>query len=170
MIHLVKPSINHKAQALQAAHPYREKGDVMHGSFRLVPFLNENSYEAWLTFLDEVEDGSQPGFRPTNTYFVMDDALLVGIINLRYELSEKMLETDGHIGYSIQPQYRGKGYASEALRQALQKMKRKGLQRILLTCDVDNRASARVIEKCGGVLDDIRRDDQGFVKRYWITL
>lgn len=170
MIHLEKPTIQHKEKVLQAVQPYRESGQVMHGSFGLVPFLHQNSYEAWLILLDEVEQGNLEGFNPANTFFIMEGEHLVGVINLRYTLDQDMLQTGGHIGYSIQPECRGRGYATEALGLALQKMKRKGLQRVLVTCDVDNTASARVIEKCGGILDDIRSDDQGFFKRYWILL
>ena len=39
-----------------------------------------------------------------------------------------------------------------------------GLDRVLVTCDVDNEGSRRVIEANGGVLEDVR----GTKRRYWI--
>jgi predicted acetyltransferase len=47
--------------------------------------------------------------------------------------------------------------------------RRIGLDRVLLTCDVDNTGSARTIEKHGGVLEDVRDTTIGPKKRYWIT-
>jgi predicted acetyltransferase len=39
-----------------------------------------------------------------------------------------------------------------------------------VTCDDSNLASARVIEKAGGVLADKRDTELGHTRRYWITL
>lgn len=45
-----------------------------------------------------------------------------------------------------------------------------GLQKVLVTCDNANLASARTIEKVGGVLEDVRDTELGRTRRYWITL
>lgn len=45
-----------------------------------------------------------------------------------------------------------------------------GLDKVLVTCDETNPASARVIEKAGGVLEDVRDTELGRTRRYWITL
>ena len=39
-----------------------------------------------------------------------------------------------------------------------------GLDQVLITCDVDNVASRRVIESCGGAFEDRR----GIKLRYWV--
>ena len=47
-----------------------------------------------------------------------------------------------------------------------------GLDRILITCRVDNIGSSRVIERNGGVLEDVVHDEESNenLSRYWITL
>ena len=45
-----------------------------------------------------------------------------------------------------------------------------GLDRALLVCAVDNLASAKTIERCGGVLESITVSKFGPVRRYWIDL
>jgi predicted acetyltransferase len=45
-----------------------------------------------------------------------------------------------------------------------------GLGRVLVTCSDDNVASARIIERNGGVLEDVRKTAVGLKRRYWITL
>jgi predicted acetyltransferase len=76
-----------------------------------------------------------------------------GARRLRFELNEFFAERGGHVGYGVAPPQRRKGYATEILRQSLIVILRaEGVERVLVTCGDDNVASARTIEKNGGVL------------------
>ena len=92
-----------------------------------------------------------------STYLAWDDtaAQMRGIINIRHELNEFLRQYGGHIGYSVHPACWNQGYATEMLALALQQCDALGLRELLLTCSPDNPASRRVIEKNGGVLDNI---------------
>ena len=90
----------------------------------------------------------------------------LGFLNLRLRLNDYLLEKGGHIGYSIRPSERGKGYAKESLRQGLQIAKEKNIHRVLVTCSIKNPASQAVILANGGQLEDIRHETE----RYWIDL
>ena len=81
-----------------------------------------------------------------------------------------MLRAGGHIGYGIRPSARGRGLATWALQSVLARAPALGLRKVLVTCGDSNLASARVIEKTGGVLEDVRETELGFTRRYWITL
>jgi len=75
----------------------------------------------------------------------------------------------GHVGYCVLPDQRRRGHASEMLRQAVVLMRARGVERILVTCDDDNVASAGVIEACGGVYESTVEGRGGIPKRrYWI--
>ena len=87
-------------------------------------------------------------------------------MNLRLRLNKELLNFAGHIGYSIRPSERDKGYAKEALRQGLQVAKEKNIKRALVTCSTENPASRAVIVANGGVFEDVRNG----VERYWIDL
>ena len=80
---------------------------------------------------------------------------MVGIIHLRHELNDFLQHYGGHIGYSVHPAYWNRGYATQMLALALRESDALGLRELLLTCSPDNPASMRVIEKNGGVLDNI---------------
>jgi predicted acetyltransferase len=75
----------------------------------------------------------------------------------------------GHIGYCVLPRYRRRGYAAEILRQSLIIARAEGVDRVLVTCDEHNVGSATVVERAGGILEDVRRDPTGVPRRrYWI--
>ena len=80
------------------------------------------------------------------------DGAFCGSISLRWQEGTDALPTHvlGHIGYAVVPWKRGRGYATEALRQILLAARQVGLRRVEITTDPDNRASQRVIEKNGG--------------------
>ena len=56
----------------------------------------------------------------------------------------------GHIGYSIVPWKRRRGYATAALGQLLSEARARGLDYVLLTTDLDNLPSQKVILANGG--------------------
>ena len=78
----------------------------------------------------------------------------------------------GHIGYAVRPSARGRGVATHLLALTLLEARRRGLSRVLLTCDDDNRASARVIEKNGGreIEPTISPRSGKVVRRFWIDV
>ena len=90
---------------------------------------------------------------------------VVGFLALRHRLTAWLLEEGGHIGYAVRPSRRGQGHASRALALAVRRSAELGLDRVLLTCDEDNVASARTIEHNGGVYEDTRNGR----RRYWIS-
>lgn len=64
------------------------------------------------------------------------------------------------MGYGVIKNYRRQGHGTEMLKQALPVCSSPGIKKALITCDADNWASKRVIEKCGGILESIINDSQ----------
>jgi predicted acetyltransferase len=95
----------------------------------------------------------------------------MGRISIRHELNDFLRAFGGHIGYDTVPSFRGRGIATEMLRQALPVARALGLTEVLITCDDTNAASIRVIEKNGGSLRETKvHDPSKPLKRYyWIS-
>lgn len=98
------------------------------------------------------------------------DGVVVGRSSIRFELDEWLAAYGGHVGYGVRPAHRRRGLATEILRQSLVVARAEGVDRVLVTCDDDNVASAATIERCGGVLEDVREEPGSSVakRRYWI--
>ncbi|MET0448994.1 MAG: GNAT family N-acetyltransferase [Aeromicrobium sp.] len=99
------------------------------------------------------------------------DGEVVGRSSIRWELNDFLRALGGHIGYAVRPGHRRQGHATEILRQSVEILRSRGVQRILVTCDDDNLGSAKVIEANGGVLEDVVPHwDEGEPprRRYWI--
>ncbi len=94
---------------------------------------------------------------------------LVGRVSIRHQLNDHLAAVGGHIGYAVRPGHRGRGYATAILRQALVIARAEGVEEVLVTCQESNAASAAVITRCGGVLEDVHVAADGRrTRRYWI--
>lgn len=102
---------------------------------------------------------------PCTTWWWCEGSTYLGRIAVRHRLTERLLRIGGHVGYDVRPTARRQGHATAMLGAVLPYARDLGIDRALLTCDVDNLASRRVIEANGGVLEV---DDQGTL-RYWIS-
>jgi len=100
-----------------------------------------------------------------------NDGQIVGMIQIRHELTEFLLNYGGHIGYSVRPDFRQKGIASWMLESVLPYCKTLGIHSVLITCLEDNEASRRTILKNGGIYEDTRISDENeHLQRYWIEI
>ena len=100
------------------------------------------------------------------------DGRLVGMLQVRHYFNEYLEKYAGHIGYSIRPSERRKGYAREQLRLSLLYCKEIGLDRVLITCNTSNEGSRRTILSAGGVYENtVHEPDRNVdLERYWIAL
>ena len=123
-------------------------------------------YEDWLENNLQAEMGINlpDGWVPSIQLVAFEEELAVGFLNLRLRLNDYLLHQGGHIGYSVRPTERRKGYATQMLKEALLIAHTKNIGKLLITCNETNVASRSVILANGGRLED---NYEG-TERYWI--
>ncbi len=100
------------------------------------------------------------------------DGKLVGMVQVRHYFNEYLEKYAGHIGYSVRPGERRKGYAKEMLRLTLTFCKKIGLNKVLISCEPDNPGSRRTILANGGIYESTIHEPKHDrdLERYWIAL
>lgn len=138
-------------------------------------FLFQDPGQSWSDHLAEIAElaaGRVPEGWVRATFLVaVEDGEILGRVSIRHELNEHLRAVGGHIGYGVVPSARGRGVAGALLRHGLDLLADEGLDRALLTCDEDNLASRRVIERAGGILDPDRPaidSADGAKLRFWV--
>lgn len=105
-------------------------------------------------------------------YIRKADNRLVGMIQVRHYFNDYLSKYGGHIGYSIKPNERRKGYATSMLKAVLPYCKEIGLDKILISCIDSNIGSEKTILNNGGIYESTvyERKEKCHLKRFWITL
>jgi len=170
---LVRPSMEYAAEIMA----YRSE------SLKLAPHINGafelGGYEDPAAWISHCETRADPMTVPegdivSDEWLLVDDSRILGMVNIRHHIDDPFFaEYAGHIGYSIRPCVRGRGYAKIQLGLALDKCRDLGLSSVLLTCDSDNEASRRTILACGGIFERttvVTAQEPQARERYWIAI
>jgi len=168
-IRLVPPTERYRESFLRGLREFRDEGLPWHVGVDLEAV--ELDFAAFVA--GKLADSSRRSetLVPKTHLWAVTDEQFVGRISIHHELNNALRAEGGHIGYDTAPSFRGRGVATEMLRQAMPMARALGLSEVLLTCD-DTNAAIRVIEENGGSLRETRTlDTNRPLKRYyWITL
>ena len=169
-INLVVPTKEYEAQAKEYIEEHKKNGEFnLYGGAR----LGKVPYDEWLQQLKNNSDEKtvHPKWVISSTFFAVVNGRIIGLIDIRHTLNCFLQNGGGHIGYGVRPSERSKGYATELLNLGLNYCKDIGLEKVMLACYKENRASSKTIEKCGGKLDrEFIYHDGKMVQVYWISI
>ncbi len=169
---LILPSAEYAEEIRAYRQAFLDAGDSMDGAG---PLRRAEDPLDWLRKCEACRHPeSVPEGQVQATQFIYvreSDQRLVGMLQVRHYFNEYLEKYAGNIGYSVRPDERRKGYATAMLREALPFCRRIGLDRVLISCLVENEGSRRTILANGGVYEStvhVPNKDVD-VQRYWIT-
>lgn len=169
-IKLVKLSKEYKNQLFDMMDEWTKMPKSDHTPWAIF----KNDYHDFDNYLNNLEiKEPKEGKVPDTTYFLLDieNNIFLGAVNIRHYLNDHLLQTGGHVGDGIRPSKRNQGYGTKMIGLALEKCKELNIEKVLMTCDKNNVASAKTIIKNGGILENEILDEDGIViQRYWISL
>lgn len=157
----VKPTKDYEQEAINYIKEFYEYNSDINGVGGLNRYLDD--YDGWLVKLEEDRKRIPSEEKvPAETFFLVreNDNRIVGMINIRLVLNERLSRFGGHIGYSIRPTERGKKYNILNLYLGLLCCQEHGLDEIFMDCDKENPASAKTMIHFGAKLVREYYDDQ----------
>ena len=161
---LIWPSMEYDKSIQAYRQEFLDSGDSMDGGGSLLKF---NRTQDWL---DRVETNKRD--QTQYIYIRETDGKMVGIIQIRHCLNYYLEKYGGHIGYSVAPSERRKGYATQMLKLVLPECAKLGIGKVLITCVQGNEGSKRTILNNGGIFESTVFDSEDgcWLERYWIEL
>lgn len=175
---LVSPTMEYEQQAISFIDEVLQTDldeNIRFAGFALLNAYRDN-YGDWLKYLEKMSDEVTvvDGRVPANTFFAIrkTDNKIVGIIDIRRRLNDYLFLYAGHIGYTVLPSERQKGYGYQQLILALDFCKSVNISKVLIMCADYNVASYKTIEKAGGILEtQIPNPHKNVLeRRYWINI
>ena len=175
--YLEEPSLERKDEIIEYLDEFVKYNSNINGTGSLDKIYDgytfEEALERCLNMKNE-EYAKSINRVPGKTFLLIrkNDNKIVGTINIRWNLSEKMLKFGGHIGYGIRPTERRKGYNKIQLYLVLLEAQKLNLDKVMIDCSVDNLGSDKTIKALGGILERCELDeaDNTMTNVYWINV
>jgi predicted acetyltransferase len=171
---LVRPNAIYQRSFLEAVREFQEAGTALEDTQKITLETIESDFEGYIQSRAQYENPAalEHGYVAQWDLWLIENQEFIGRSKLRHKLNDRLREFGGHIGYEIRPSKRRMGYGSLLLKLTLEKARELGIERVLITCDVENFGSRNVIETNGGKLEGefILSFYDKPIRRYWIEL
>lgn len=170
----VEPSMNYAEEISAYREEMLEAESSFDGCFSMKRMPNPKEYVDYCTeFANPGRVLDENGARGTVLLCIRKaDNRMVGCMQVHHVLNRQMRDITGHVGYSVRPSERRKGYATQMLAKAKDYLSSFGFPEICVSCLPENEASRRTILANGGeYIETVYLEaDNVNLERYFIRL
>jgi predicted acetyltransferase len=170
---LIRPTSEYASQVAEYRQEFLDAGDSMDGTGPLRRFENPEEYIKTCAEYEDKQTVPSHLVPATQLFLIRkSDNKLVGMLQVRHCFNDYLEKYAGHIGYSVRPSERCKGYAKKMLKMTLPFCREIGLDKVMITCIDGNIGSEKTILANGGVYEYTIHEpnDNVNLKRFWLTL
>ena len=170
---LLRPTAEYAKQIMECKKEYLAAGSSMDGCGSMRRTDDPMEYIEKCA-LEENPETCPDSLVPATQFMLVRkaDNKVLGFLQVRHEFNDYLSKYGGHIGYSVRPSERRKGYAKVMLKMALPFCREIGLKKVLITCTDGNIGSEKTILANGGVFESTVHEpsENKNLKRFWIEL
>ena len=169
---LTRPALDHKESYLEALQEFHDENRYL--------FIDHTQIsENFENFIEKLNDGKRHLHKPyadwvepvpETTLWLTKNNFFIGTFNIRHRLNWHLEKWGGHMNFVIRPSMRNKGFGKKILQKGMPFACYLGIERGLLTIDPENEAAIKIVEFCGGTLEDETTQTERFPprRRYWL--
>lgn len=163
---LARPCWQYQDSYIEAVYEYIEENLELTWH----PEILKERFDEFLEVVCHAETEPLAGMAPATQFWMIAPSIgYVGELGLRHHLNDNLRRFGGHIGYTVRPSQRGRGFGKLICKLGIEAARKRGIGDVLITCDDDNLASCKIIEANGGQLVDRIDNGRGaLTRRYWV--
>ena len=159
--------------AYDAARVHKAMMELDNWQFLLSDYVQDEEFSQYIDRVSSWKDEvTVPEGKVASTFLVaIIDGKIAGRLSIRHRLNDFLGLVGGHIGYGVAPEFRGQGVATHMLKYGLDFMRERGEEKVFISCHSENKASRRIIEKCGGEIAALvphPYENGELFRTYWI--
>lgn len=155
MPQLILPSPEYKDSFIAAVREFQAENNSRAQSYQVLDMdLLQSDFDSYLQQLENKRQGIglPEGYVAATNFWLVDNGEYIGKLDIRHQYTDYLHQIGGIIGYDIRPSQRGHGYGKLLLKLGLEQARQMDFDELIITCDVDNLASRKVMEANGGQL------------------
>lgn len=163
---LEKPNIKHKESYEKLIIEWIDFEDINETSPWALFYWN--NFEEFLIEVENYKINPPSWFSKSSLFLLMNNSDIIWAVDIRHTLNSDFLkEKWWHIWYWIRPKYRKQWYATKMLELWLIETKKLWIERVLITCLIDNIGSNKVIKNNWWIFERI--SNCWNMNRYWVN-